>query len=296
MKIVHKSSLFVGLSALVVITSVVLVLVFGLKPGIDFTGGSLLEVSFEGDRPSNDAIEAVVANTDVEVSQVKTAGDSDVIIRMKDITEEKHQEVLAVLQQEYEGVTENRFESIGPVLGDELRNKAVIAIVLVLLAIVLYLSYAFKKVSKDIASWKFGVAAIVALVHDIAIIVGVFVLLGRFAGVEVDALFVTALLTVLGFSVHDTIVVFDRVRYNLTKKKVSIPFVEIVNSSVLETIVRSINTSSTTLLVLVCLYLFGGESIQWFVLALAIGVVAGTYSSIFVASPLLVFWQKYSQK
>lgn len=296
MKIVHKSSLFVGLSALVIIASVILVLVFGLKPGIDFTGGSLLEVSFEGERPSNDAIEAVVANIDVEVSQVKTAGDSDVIIRMKDITEEKHQEVLAVLQQEYEGVTENRFESIGPVLGDELRNKAVIAIVLVLLAIVLYLSYAFRKVSKDIASWKFGVAAIVALVHDIAVIVGVFVLLGRFAGVEVDALFVTALLTVLGFSVHDTIVVFDRVRYNLTKKKVSIPFVEIVNNSVLETIVRSINTSSTTLFVLVCLYLFGGESIQWFVLALAIGVVAGTYSSIFVASPLLVFWQKYSQK
>lgn len=296
MKIAQKSNFFIISTIVVVITSIVLFFTFGLKAGIDFTGGSLMEVTFAEERPENSQIEEALLAQEVEVSQIKTAGESDSILRMKEISEIKHQEVLAALNENFGAVTENRFESIGPVLGEELKNKAFVAIGLVLLAIVLYLSYAFRKVSKEIAPWKLGVSAIIALIHDIAVIVGVFVLLGKFAGVEVDALFVTALLTVLGFSVHDTIVVFDRIRFNLTKKTNRASFVETINNSVLETIVRSINTSSTTLFVLVCLYLFGGESIQWFVFALGVGVIAGTYSSIFVASPMLVFWQRYTQK
>lgn len=296
MKIAQKSTFFIVLTSLVVVVSFVLTLIFGLKLGIDFTGGSLIEVTFEDGRPANSEVEEVLIAASVDVSQIKEAGEKDAIIRTKDLSEEKHQEVLMVFKENFGNVTENRFESIGPTLGNELKNKAFVAIGLVLLAIVLYLSYAFRKISKEVASWKFGIAAIVALVHDIAIIVGVFVLLGKFAGVEIDALFVTALLTVLGFSVHDTIVVFDRVRYNLLKKEAAITFDQVVNNSVLETVVRSINTSSTTLFVLVSLFLFGGESIQWFVLALAVGVIAGTYSSIFVASPVLVFWHRYSQK
>ncbi len=233
MKIAQKSNFFVISTAVVIIASVVLFFVFGLKAGIDFTGGSLLEVTFADTRPENAQIEEVLLAQEVEVSQIKTAGESDLILRMKEIDEAKHQEVLTVLNEKFGVVTENRFESIGPVLGDELRSKAFIAIALVLLAIVLYLSYAFRKVSKEISPWKLGVSAIIALIHDIAVIVGVFVLLGKFAGVEVDALFVTALLTVLGFSVHDTIVVFDRIRFNLTKKANKASFVETINNSVL---------------------------------------------------------------
>lgn len=271
-------------------------LIFGLKLGIDFTGGSLLELSFTKDRPTVENLKKEIENAGASVSLVQTAAEKDVIVRMKDLDEAKHQEILKKINEKLGEVEEKRFESIGPTIGKELQRKSFVAIGVVLLGIVLYLAYAFRKVSAEISSWKFGVCAIVALFHDLIFIVGIFALLGKFKGVEIDTLFVTALLTVLGFSVHDTIVVFDRIRYNLIKSQGTEVFMELVNRSVNQTIARSLNTTITTLLVLFTLYLFGGSTIKWFNLALILGMVVGTYSSIFVASPFLVAWQKFSKK
>ncbi|MFA7286986.1 MAG: protein translocase subunit SecF [Patescibacteria group bacterium] len=262
---------------------------WGLKPGIDFTGGSLSEVTFSEARPLmadvSKSVEPIVG-----VSEAAPLGEHGVSLRFRNVTEPEHQAVLNALQKTFAidgaSVVEERFTTIGPTVGVELRQRAWVAVLTVLLAIILYISWAFRKVSRPVPSWQYGVVAIVALVHDVLITMGAFVLFGRYLGVEVGVLFVTALLTVLGFSVHDTIVVFDRVRENL--HRATDRFSEVVNRSVNETLARSINTSLTTLVVLLATLLFGGESIRFFVLALIIGIAFGTYSSIFIASPLLV--------
>lgn len=186
-------------------------------------------------------------------------------------------------------------ENVGPVIGKELAEKALWALGLSLVVIVLYIAWAFRQVPRPASSWRFGVCAVVALVHDVLVVVGIFSLLGHFYQVEIDTLFVTALLTIIGFSVHDTIVVFDRIRENL-KKMTGIPFAGVVNASILQTLTRSINTSVTVVFVLLALLLLGGTTLKWFVAALLIGIVSGTYSSIFNASPLLVIWQEWSQR
>ena len=211
--------------------------------------------------------------------------------RFEEIDETTHQAILDKLQTEDGGLIENRFEAIGPSIGNELKTKAIQSIIIVLLFIVIYIAYAFRKVSKPVASWKYGISAIIALVHDILIITGIFAVLGYFLKIEIDSLFVTALLTILGFSIHDTIVTFDRTRENLIKNKDE-SFDDIINISVNQTIVRSLNTSITTLFVLLAIYIFGGDTIKNFVLALILGVIIGTYSSIFIASPLLSMWNK----
>jgi len=238
-----------------------------------------------------------LVDLDINSLKLQPSGEHDYIIRFEEIDESTHQEINSGLAAiEIEGVEDNqfselRFEAVGPIIGNELKAKAVQSILVVLVFIVLYIAYAFRKVSKPVASWKFGIAAIIALTHDILVIAGIFAALGYFLNIEVDSLFVTALLTILGFSVHDTIVTFDRTRENLFKNN-NKSFSEIVNISVNQTIVRSINTSVTTLLVLLAIYFFGGESIKNFVLALVLGVIIGTYSSIFLASPLLTIWRK----
>ena len=189
-----------------------------------------------------------------------------------------------------------RFDSIGPVLGKEALRKSLVSIILVILAIVIFISYAFRKVSEPVSSWKYGVVAVIALIHDVIIPTGVFIFLGHFLGYEIDTLFITAILVVLGFSVHDTIVVFDRVRENLQHAKAKKPFSDIVGESIAQTFTRSINTSLTTLLALIVLYFVGGESTQHFALALIIGIIAGTYSSIFIGSPLLVTIERWQNK
>ncbi|OGN25672.1 MAG: protein-export membrane protein SecF, partial [Candidatus Yanofskybacteria bacterium RIFCSPLOWO2_01_FULL_44_22] len=189
-----------------------------------------------------------------------------------------------------------RFDSIGPTIGRELKRNAAIALVVAIIAIVLYIAWAFRHVSEPVSSWKYGVAAVIALIHDVTIPTAVFALLGKFSGVPIDALFITALLTIMGFSVHDTIVVFDRTRENLRKLKGREEFSVTVNRSVNETFTRSINTSVTILLALVAIVVFGGESVRYFALALIIGIVFGTYSSIFIASPLLVLWNDLTKK
>lgn len=191
------------------------------------------------------------------------------------------------------GIEEKRFDSIGPVIGGELKNSAVWATIIALIAIVLYIGWAFRKVSRPVSSFKYGISATIALFHDVIITLGVFSILGHFYNVEIGVSFVAAILAILGYSVNDTIIVFDRTRENLLKSGID-DFEEVVNKSVNETMVRSLNTSFTTLLVLFALYLFGGETIKYFVVALLVGIAFGTYSSIFIASPLLVSWQKWS--
>lgn len=258
-----------------------------------------MELNFSGPRPESQRLQNELADFKLEDLRIQPAGEQDVIMRFKTIEENTHQEILAKIKNKFEQpeqkITEKRFESVGPIIGQELQQKAWIAIFLATLMIILYIAYAFRKVSKPVASWKYGVAAIIALTHDIVIVVGLFSILGHFRGIEVDSLFITALLTILGFSVHDTIVVFDRTRENLARHY-SADFEAVVNDSVNQTIVRSINTSVTTLLTLTALFLFGGETIKNFTLALIAGITVGTYSSIFVASPIIVSWHNFSRR
>ena len=245
-------------------------------------------------QPSVTEIKNALQPLNIKIATIQPAGEKDVLIRMGTISNEQRIEILDTLKTKYGRVEEKSFESVGPTVGAELRRKAIIAISLVFIFIILYITYAFRKVSKEISAWKMGVCTFLALIHDLLVVIGIFSILGKFKNVEVNSLFITALLTVLGYSVHDTIVVFDRIRYNLLKNS-SLPFEQNVNNAVNQTMTRSINTTSTTLLVLFSLYFFGGESIKWFVVALIIGLISGTYSSIFIASPLLCDWQKRSK-
>ncbi|KKU07238.1 MAG: Protein translocase subunit SecF, partial [Candidatus Magasanikbacteria bacterium GW2011_GWA2_45_39] len=225
---------------------------------------------------------------------IQQVGDKGLIIRTKNIDEPTHQKIVSALKGRISGdnaFTEKQFQTIGPSISAELKQKSYSAILLVLIAIVLYIAFAFRKVSRPVSAWKYGVCAVLALTHDIFIPVGIFAALGHYKGVEIDTLFVTALLTILGFSVHDTIVVFDRIRENLLKYSKE-SFEQVVDRSVNQTMVRSISTSFTVLLVLLAVFFFGGATIKYFVLTLILGVIFGTYSSIFVASPLLVLWQR----
>ena len=297
LNIIGQRKIWLISSGLLVLVAIISLFVWGLKFGIDFTGGSILEVAYSKERPSMTAVQGALTGLDLANVRLQPSGEKDYILRFEEIEEITHQNILTSLEAiKIDGVDDNvlselRFEAVGPVIGQELKVKALQAIVVVLIFIILYIAYAFRKVSKPVASWKYGLAAIIALVHDILVVIGVFSILGHFMNVEVDILFVTALLTILGFSVHDTIVTFDRIRENLFRNQDQ-SFQEIVNNSINQTIVRSINTSFTTLLALLAVYFFGGKSIQNFALALILGVIAGTYSSIFLASPLLVIWNK----
>ena len=275
--------------------SVVGLLLWGLNLGIDFTGGSLLEIGYSENPPSIQEIKDVLGKYNLGELKIQPAGDSGFILRFKNIDEKTHQEILAGLTAEKNSLIEKRFVSIGPVIGQELKQKSLLALILVGLMIVAYIAFAFRKVSKPVSSWKYGVAAVLALAHDVLIPTGVFFFLGHFYGLEIDILFVTALLTILGFSVHDTIVVFDRIRENLKKRKED-SFEKAVNVSINETLTRSVITSLTVLFVLFALFFLGSQSVKYFSLALILGVSFGTYSSIFLASPLLVTWQKLASR
>lgn len=315
-KIIKKRKIWLSISSILVSVSIIFLILWGLNLGIDFTGGSLLEVEFTSKRPTVAEIEKKLVDLELGSLLVQPIGEKEIILRFQDISEKKHQIILDELnklainlennQNELAEIKENeksdqtlenknlilelRFDSVGPSIGNELKHKSIYAIIVVLIAIVLYIAWVFRKVSKPIASWKYGVTAIIALFHDIVIILGIFAFLGEFANIEINATFVAAILAVLGYSVNDTIVVFDRIRENLPKSDED--FENTVNLSVNQTITRSINTSITTLLVLLAILFFGGSSIRDFVLALSIGAFVGTYSSIFLASPLLVVWEK----
>ncbi len=379
-KIIQKRKIWFAFSAILISASIAALSVWGLNLGIDFTGGTLMEFSFEEKTLNSEEIKNALKDLDLGEVNVQFSGDDSVLLRFKDVDEDTHQEIIKALDiailgedkkeedgnnsegdtedvneedagvenepisgikkamaadevetidetneteesgievitdsdeeinieseeidlesaiaanEENSNIKEKRFDSIGPVIGNELKSTAVIAIVIALIAIVLYIGWAFRKVSRPVSSFKYGIIATITLFHDIIITLGVFAVLGHLCNVEVGIPFVAALLAILGYSVNDTIVVFDRTRENLIRSGAD-DFEKVVNKSVNETLIRSLNTSFTTLLVLVTLFLFGGTTIKYFVVALMVGISAGTYSSIFIASPLLVTWQKWS--
>jgi preprotein translocase subunit SecF len=332
MNIIKLRKVFLTFSGVLTIVSILIWIMWGLNLGIDFTGGSLLEVEYPQNKPALAELNTQLADLNLKGLKVQSIGDKGYILRFQQTGEEVHQQIMAKLNGtavttpaetvntnsnnikvetvsgnadlKIDGVTtqtgattiadakviEKRFDSIGPAIGAELKTKAFYAIILVVISIIIYIAIAFRKVSYPISSWKYGVAAVLALVHDVFVTVGIFVILGKFFGFEINTPFVAALLTILGYSVNDTIVVFDRIRENLHKYEGE--FEEIVEKSIWETMARSINTIVTVELALLALLIFGGGVINDFVLPLLIGIFFGAYSSICIASPILVTWQK----
>ncbi len=285
-------------SLLIILPGFIFIITSGLKLGIDFTGGALIEYKFEKEIDKN-VLKEEISKLGIEVGAITSSGEGVYLIKTKPLEQNKINSLKSNLNNKFGSVEERRVENVGPVIGNELKQKALMALVLASLAIVLYIAFSFRKIPKPASSLRFGICAIVALLHDVLLVVGVFAILGHFWGVEIDTLFVTALLTIIGFSVHDTIVVFDRIRENLLKHmgrnfiaKQEARFIDIANLSVVQTLGRSLNTSLTVVFVLIALLLFGGETLRWFVVALLLGIISGTYSSIFNATVLLVWWEE----
>ncbi|MBT4856940.1 protein translocase subunit SecF [Candidatus Uhrbacteria bacterium] len=292
--IIGRSKIWFTLSGVLVVASIVGLIGFGLELGIDFTGGSLIDIRFETEQDAG-LVEATVEELGYD-TVVQSSDENGFIVRLETIDQVQHNEILTALET-IGPYDELRFDSVGPVIGEELKKSSLWALIILLVLIVLYVAWAFRKVSEPVASWKYGLLTIVAAAHDVIIPIGVFALLGHLFGFQIDTAFIAALLTILGYSINDTIVIFDRTRENLMSNRHSDQtFAETVNKSVMQSFARSINTSITTLFVLVAIFLFGGETTKPFILALIIGVVSGAYSSIFLASPLLVWWEKKMNK
>jgi preprotein translocase subunit SecF len=290
LNIVRRRYWFFALSLIVIIPGLIALALWGLPLAIDFTGGSLLEVRFDtGSPPSPANVVELYNELRIGESLVQSAGTADIIARSKPIDDPTKTKLLAEMETRFESpVTVLRFESVGPTVGAEVAQRAASAVGWAALGILVYITYAFRRVPKAI---RYGVSAIIAMLHDVAIVIGIEAIFGHFFGWEVDALFLTALLTVVGFSVHDSIVVFDRIRENQRIYR-RLDFETLVNHSIVQTLDRSINTQLTVMLTLLALLLFGGVTTRHFVTILLIGVFSGTYSSIFNAAPILVVWEK----
>lgn len=292
-KFIKYRKIYFIFSVILILASIVLLTIFGLKPGIDFTGGSILEIEYGETRSSNSEILEKLKEFDLGTLYIQPTGEKGVILRMKEIDEDIHQQILEKLQEGKE-LEERRFELIGPTIGRELKRKTIIVIALALLLMILYIALAFRRIQRPLRSWQYGIASVIALSHDILIPLGIFALLGRFYNVEISIPVITALLAVLGYSINNTVVVFDRVRENLLRRGEL--FEEIVNISLNQTLTRQINTSLTTLFVSLAVFFFGGSTLEYFALALILGILAGTYSSIFLAGPILVAWYCFRYK
>lgn len=297
MDIIGKKHIYFLISLLFLVPGVISLILFGLNLGIDFAGGSRIEYRIKNeDKGSVASLELaeVIRKKGFEVSSVQKSEENIYILRAKPLSQETLQLLTFSLQKDFKEVELLSFQTIGPSISKEITQNAFKSLLLASFLIVVFITFSFRKVPKPASSLRFGICAIIALLHDILVVVGIFSLLGRFFQVEVDSLFVTALLTIIGFSVHDTIVVFDRIRENL-RRMPGVPFAKVANASVLQTFTRSLNTSLTTLLVLFTILLFGGETLKWFIVALLIGITSGTYSSIFTAAPLLVAWHDWNR-
>lgn len=293
MKIIQRRKIWYLVSTVLIVPGIIALIAWGLRPSIDFAGGTLLELEFTGEtQVTTEQVRKPLEAVNFSDLNIQNTGENIVLIRTVQLDKTQVSKLENTLKDKIGELKELRLETIGPTVSHELTKKAIMAIVIASIIIILYVAFAFRKVPRPTSSWRFGAAAVAALFHDALFILGGFAILGHFFGIEVDSLFITAVLTIIGFSVNDTIVVFDRIRENLIKHPEE-DFEEVANASVVQTLDRSINTSFTVLLVLTALYLFGGESIKYFVLALIMGVVIGTYSSIFNASALLVTWEKF---
>lgn len=283
--------LYFLISLLVIVPGFISLIIFGLKPAIDFTGGSLLEINFieitENQELSVASLEESLDEV-YELSSIQQSGENRVVLKGKHITNDLKNQALTILTNEYGEIIEERFEAVGPSLGKELLTKTLTGVIIAASLIMIYVWIQFSEL-------KYGVSAILAMFHDSLILLGIFSLLGYFYGIEVDMLFVTALLTTLSFSVHDTIVVYDRIR-ELRGKYPRYSLVSLVNNAVTETLSRSINNSVTIIIMLAALAALGGDTIRWFAVALLIGAITGTYSSTFTAAPLLLLWEDVADK
>lgn len=295
--IIGKKWIYFLISGLVIMPGIVSLILWGIRPAIDFTGGTLIELRITNKELGNKSedIRKILDSQKLEIGSIQQSGKDIYLLRLKPIDKEQNQKFTAELKKVFTEVEEQRFETVGPTIGKETTTKALQAVLVASLAIIAFITMSFRSIPKPYSSFKFGVCAVVALIHDLLVVVGLFSIFGHYFKVEVDTLFITALLTIMGFSVHDTIVVFDRIRENL-RKNLGMDFSLVVNESIIQTLARSLSTSLTVIFTLSALLLFGGESIRWFVVALLIGIVSGTYSSIFNAAPLLVVWDEISRK
>ncbi len=311
MFIIKHKKIFVGVSIVMVLLSLISVFVFGFNVGIDFKGGALTEVAYKDSRPAQETLNPALEALNFGAISLQPTGKLGYIVKSRDLNDTEHTALLGALSltgeagEQKDVLTETRFNSIGPSVGRELTRKAIIAVVLISLAIICFIAFAFRKVSHfsavghhGVASWKYGVIAIISLLHDVIIPVGIFTVLSHYYGAELDTLFVVAVLTILGLSVSDTIVIFDRIRENLRQETnmSKMDFSAIVGKSLEQSFVRSICTSFTVILVLLALFFFGPVSTKYFALMLTAGMFFGTYSSIFLASPLLVLTEEWQAK
>lgn len=292
-KFLKYKNLYYIFSILLLLGSFASILVFGLKFGVDFTGGSILEIDFES-RPENQAISDKLKDLNLGEITIQPVGEKGVILKLKEIDETTHQEIVSRLN-EISKVEEKNLESIGPVIGKELRQKTITLVIISLVSLLIYIAISFRKVSQPLSSWQYGVISIITLSFDVLIPIGSFALLGKLYDIQFNIPIITALLTILGYTINDKVIVFDRVRENLLRNRGG-NFKDLVDKSLNETIGRSLSTGTCTLLVLLVIFLFGGETIKYFALTLIIGIVIGTYSSLFLASPLLVSWQNWKEK
>lgn len=295
MFVVHYKKIFLGIGALLIAGAIGSIMFFGLSFSIDFTGGTLLEISYTQERPSQEEIQNKVENLALGSFSVRSAGEDGYIIRTRSLNQDELDVVTELLTFEENIVSMDRITTIGPSLGNELGRKALFALMALSFAVVFYVAYVFRRVSKPVPSIYYGLIVVLALLHDILIPTGFFAIMGYYFGAQIDTLFVVALLAILGYSVNDTIVVFDRIRENIAKnieRNVKEDFEMTVGKSLRQTYVRSINTSVTTALALLALFFLGSGVTENFALVLLVGVVVGTYSSIFLAAPLLVLLQK----
>lgn len=307
MFIIKHKKIFVGISIVLVLFSLVSLFVFGLKPGIDFKGGALTEIAYESQRPTQEELAQPLETLNFGGILLQPTGDLGYIVKSRALNDAEHASLLKTLSLDGKNVlTETNFNSVGPSVGRELTRKAIVAIILISLSIICFIAFSFRGVSnlsakvgnRGVASWHYGIIAIVTLLHDVIIPVGIFVWLSHYYGAELDTLFVVAVLTILGLSVSDTIVIFDRIRENLRNEERidKANFSGIVGHSLEQSYVRSISTSFTVILVLLALFFFGPVSTKYFALMLTAGMFFGTYSSIFLASPLLVFTEEWQKK
>jgi len=298
MNVIKTFKFWIGLSLVLLVIGIAAMFVYGYKTGIDFAGGTILELQISEPKNSvaTDVSSAIISAyktvTNLDVA-AQAEGDNRYFVRSAQINNEQKNNLIIALQANFSVVNELRFETVDPTIGADVVRKAVLAVILAIIGILFYIAYAFRRVPGQVGAWRFGSAAVLALAHDVLILLGLYAIVSHFWGAEIDGMFITALLTLVGFSVHDTIVTFDRVRENL-RRRAGEDLVTLLNDSIVETIVRSINTSFTLFLVLVAMFFFGGPTLKYFTLAMIIGVVVGTYSSVFIASPLLLIGYKKS--